>query len=450
MRPVSAASATGSSPLTRGKRADELLARRSKRLIPAHAGKTQYPMVRRQESEAHPRSRGENTLASYRGAKLSGSSPLTRGKHHHTARGHQEDRLIPAHAGKTPIVLHGHRSQAAHPRSRGENVLPRLPSADFAGSSPLTRGKLQGSAVDPCRAWLIPAHAGKTGSHRRTGQMCRAHPRSRGENGRAAAADFHTNGSSPLTRGKLDRVHALRVRHRLIPAHAGKTTCLGLRTSATPAHPRSRGENAARRLQGRRPGGSSPLTRGKPRTGFWSGATTGLIPAHAGKTRMRTSSISPSRAHPRSRGENRTLTLPAPRPSGSSPLTRGKLELGFSAPQVFRLIPAHAGKTRFADAAGLRAPAHPRSRGENNALGRRCHVGEGSSPLTRGKPPRRVRPRRRYGLIPAHAGKTGGIVFAWNYSAAHPRSRGENDRRRARAPGLCGSSPLTRGKLRRH
>ena len=75
-------------------------------------------------------------------------------------RGH--GRLIPAHAGKTvddsPEVIEAQ----AHPRSRGENVLPRLPSADFAGSSPLTRGKLQAIVPIIASVRLIPAHAGKT------------------------------------------------------------------------------------------------------------------------------------------------------------------------------------------------------------------------------------------------------------------------------------------------
>ena len=50
-------------------------------------------------------------------------------------------------------------------------------------------------------------------------------------------------GSSPLTRGK----RALKLHHELtkwlIPAHAGKTHASCIASSASPAHPRSRGEN---------------------------------------------------------------------------------------------------------------------------------------------------------------------------------------------------------------
>ena len=53
-------SATGSSPLTRGKRHEEPVAPVCSRLIPAHAGKTYSVRREAPRREAHPRSRGEN------------------------------------------------------------------------------------------------------------------------------------------------------------------------------------------------------------------------------------------------------------------------------------------------------------------------------------------------------------------------------------------------------
>ena len=50
----------------------------------------------------------------------------------------------------------------------------------------------------------------------------------------------------------------------------------------------------------------------------------------------------------------------------------------------------------------------------------------GSSPLTRGKPWRKVTPGKTDGLIPAHAGKTVWFINDGSYDGAHPRSRGEN------------------------
>ena len=70
--------------------------------------------------------------------------------------------FIPAHAGKTRHVSDPSPPSAAHPRSRGENWAWLIEYGDPAGSSPLTRGKLD-RTTDPRRAaWLIPAHAGKT------------------------------------------------------------------------------------------------------------------------------------------------------------------------------------------------------------------------------------------------------------------------------------------------
>ena len=172
----------GSSPLTRGKPIEAHEVTRLRGLIPAHAGKTNRVPCKpgdaglipahagkttgqtavRGGDWAHPRSRGENDILNATGFRLTGSSPLTRGK---PARGRvtfRSGRLIPAHAGKTglcdtPVVSH-----RAHPRSRGENSAPPPRLSPSTGSSPLTRGKRGGRHRHVCRWRLIPAHAGKT------------------------------------------------------------------------------------------------------------------------------------------------------------------------------------------------------------------------------------------------------------------------------------------------
>ena len=53
------------------------------------------------DAAAHPRSRGENCGCCGGSELLSGSSPLTRGKLTDRRDGPGEYRLIPAHAGKT-------------------------------------------------------------------------------------------------------------------------------------------------------------------------------------------------------------------------------------------------------------------------------------------------------------------------------------------------------------
>ena len=173
----------------------------------------------------------------------------------------------------------------------------------------------------------------------------------------------------------------------------------------------------------------------------------GLIPAHAGKTRVCYSRRQGVGAHPRSRGENESVCHFWNILRGSSPLTRGKLCSVSHCLRVGGLIPAHAGKTRAAVAAGHRARAHPRSRGENCLRGLEACLRDGSSPLTRGKPYSYPRTPRRSGLIPAHAGKTSRIIVFSLSLGAHPRSRGENLHLTRRCVVSRGSSPLTRGKL---
>ena len=213
-------------------------------------------------------------------------------------------------------------------------------------------------------------------------------------------------GSSPLTRGKQIGLPPCELRAGLIPAHAGKTLPRDSLQRGRRAHPRSRGENRSTGGGDKVGAGSSPLTRGKPRPRDVLPLGDGLIPAHAGKTSAVTLATVRPWAHPRSRGENVDGQCLSDTVWGSSPLTRGKQGRGRTSPNPLGLIPAHAGKTRSAGEAGGRPRAHPRSRGENYAQVGMCISCRGSSPLTRGKPCRWPLRHRAKGLIPAHAGKT--------------------------------------------
>ena len=110
-----------------------------------------------------------------------------------------------------------------------------------------------------------------------------------------------------------------------------------------------------------------------------------LIPAHAGKTTYEGTVTFPRAAHPRSRGENRVPVRRALHLLGSSPLTRGKQDGPNYIAGRLRLIPAHAGKTAEVNVSHFTYPAHPRSRGENQAYTFNPATQAGSSPLTRGK-----------------------------------------------------------------
>ena len=192
--------------------------------------------------------------------------------------------LIPAHAGKTTGSPPESKTPAAHPRSRGENDEYRNYDPLRAGSSPLTRGKPYVPEDALIIHGLIPAHAGKTGGE--------------------ARLDTDRGGSSPLTRGKRDAGRRVGVRRGLIPAHAGKTKFYEKPPLDWEAHPRSRGENRSAWYFRRRTRGSSPLTRGKLEREPGPPEGRGLIPAHAGKTSMDAFRTPANQAHPRSRGEN--------------------------------------------------------------------------------------------------------------------------------------------------
>ena len=396
----------GSSPLTRGKHTLVVVDEDGQRLIPAHAGKT-----------------ADHTVAM---GHLPGSSPLTRGKRYVLQGSARWLRLIPAHAGKTPPSWRSRPSARAHPRSRGENCYNVNGNKGVTGSSPLTRGKPSAVGVSAPLERLIPAHAGKTYSAHASPKPRPAHPRSRGENPDSQAAQNYDQGSSPLTRGKHDQGHGPWTNLRLIPAHAGKTPTRRARISSRAAHPRSRGENTRRASTCCSLAGSSPLTRGKLTLSSHPHFTPGLIPAHAGKTYRVIRPCCERWAHPRSRGENTPASWDDPLACGSSPLTRGKL--GFRRTQVrgSRLIPAHAGKTHPTHRGRRPDPAHPRSRGENYIIPKSIAADPGSSPLTRGKPLAISGLIPRYGLIPAHAGKTARAAATPSRKPAHPRSRGEN------------------------
>ena len=296
---------------------------------------------------AHPRSRGENPSRNRTRRRSAGSSPLTRGKPRQRFVIAPCERLIPAHAGKTGRSGAPGAARRAHPRSRGENSASKARAKGTTGSSPLTRGKHEGVRLKPHQQRLIPAHAGKTPTWSTPTVACWAHPRSRGENRGVYRYSEDPEGSSPLTRGKRQELHHVGRSRRLIPAHAGKTSRRRCRRSPDGAHPRSRGENRRPRFSGRRTPGSSPLTRGKHAVPDRLRVCHRLIPAHAGKTCRDGRTSAPAWAHPRSRGENCGFRGVCASGYGSSPLTRGKHVGHADGLAGGGLIPAHAGKTQL-------------------------------------------------------------------------------------------------------
>ena len=151
--------------------------------------------------------------------------------------------LIPAYAGKTPLINKSIDYSQAHPRVCGENDSNQNPRKTVRGSSPRMRGKRTPFGVVGSGAGLIPAYAGKTNPRNAALVASEAHPRVCGENAGMHLVVTASEGSSPRMRGKRENMLCEHRCARLIPAYAGKT----LRTRESPlelgAHPRVCGEN---------------------------------------------------------------------------------------------------------------------------------------------------------------------------------------------------------------
>ena len=207
----------------RGKRTDARLRGSRRRLIPAHAGKTREKSRSKTMSWAHPRACGENLLFQIQEKPLKGSSPRMRGKLVSLSPELSSRRLIPAHAGKTSHAHSRRRKRTAHPRACGENRFMQIHVMKYHGSSPRMRGKLVDPATSRRGEGLIPAHAGKTFGDIGFNAARRAHPRACGENALPPAVWGRSRGSSPRMRGKRFPFGSWCFRWGLIPAHAGKT-----------------------------------------------------------------------------------------------------------------------------------------------------------------------------------------------------------------------------------
>ncbi len=175
------------------------------RIIPAHAGNTHRWVYRRPDAGDHPRTCGE---------------------HHRQGQGRRETQgIIPAHAGNTYTCCCSCLSSWDHPRTCGEHY--QVPWRGFSrfGSSPHMRGTHATSSREHRYSGIIPAHAGNTwpGAGRCEGSW--DHPRTCGEHPRHGWYYRWQWGSSPHMRGTQFVCRQQLGAVRIIPAHAGNTTC---------------------------------------------------------------------------------------------------------------------------------------------------------------------------------------------------------------------------------
>ena len=194
-------------------------------------------------------------------------------------------RITPADAGKTkPTDGHILRKQD-HPRRCGENSLFTQLCAEVGGSPPRMRGKQQQVRRNVIRRRITPADAGKTYPYQTKGSERWDHPRGCGENTYSIGIPGFVQGSPPRMRGKPVLLKFSVPLSGITPAGAGKTIEGRRQNIYVQDHPRRCGENPLRRSAPRRARGSPPQVRGKPADMAASPQVTRITPAGAGKTR---------------------------------------------------------------------------------------------------------------------------------------------------------------------
>ena len=296
-----------------------------RRFIPACAGNTKPDMFSGLIQPVHPRMRGEHSRAHHSVQNQCGSSPHARGTPALAAQEARPGRFIPACAGNTFTNVAFSRSNAVHPRMRGEH------------------GDAIEEWYDSVR--FIPACAGNTADVLLELANSTVHPRMRGEHEARANLIRRTDGSSPHARGTPGRANLRRHHRRFIPACAGNTLQSMFSAGRQPVHPRMRGEHLYSSVVMSLASGSSPHargTRGPTGAGIrqWR-----FIPACAGNTFPLRLPLRLVTVHPRVRGEHSRRRVPLDPQCGSSPRARGTHGVKHWRALGGRFIPACAGNT---------------------------------------------------------------------------------------------------------
>ena len=231
--------------------------------------------------------------------------------------------IIPAHAGNTWGRGHNGGKRWDHPRACGEHALMDATHGDLPGSSPRMRGTLYDAVADCGVQGIIPAHAGNTVELRGILNDSRDHPRACGEHSPSSDVSVILTGSSPRMRGTHLIEKDIGMFRGIIPAHAGNTRIMDAMACSSRDHPRACGEHIVEIGRASRLLGSSPRMRGTHPVGIGPVETDGIIPAHAGNTGRVGSFFSQRRDHPRACGEHIMQSGSKRSQPGSSPRMRG-------------------------------------------------------------------------------------------------------------------------------
>ena len=190
--------------------------------------------------------------------------------------------------------------------------------------------------------------------------------------------------------------------------------------------------------------------RGSPSIFFHVPPKAGIIPAHAGLTPDERPRLSCDRDHPRACGAHSPRATAGCVTKGSSPRMRGSHRPLLRLDALRGIIPAHAGLTGGDTMNERFAEDHPRACGAHEGYAYELVSMGGSSPRMRGSLIPRKEEKRNEGIIPAHAGLTSrGFSAAWQ-TGDHPRACGAHSRRLSAPTRSSGSSPRMRGSHRMH
>ena len=213
----------GSSPPTRGPRVLGGVHGEHDGIIPAYAGTTRAATSRATPRGDHPRLRGDHRAWFRPRGATGGSSPPTRGPHLVRAVVDGSLGIIPAYAGTTSETYSPDMGRRDHPRLRGDHTILIKTRIDIVGSSPPTRGP-QSLKIQPATfPGIIPAYAGTTAGQFRYPHTAGDHPRLRGDHPPSTSRGRGSAGSSPPTRGPLQGAALVLVLGGIIPAYAGTT-----------------------------------------------------------------------------------------------------------------------------------------------------------------------------------------------------------------------------------
>ena len=205
-------------------------------------------------------------------------------------------RITPAHAGKSPENLRFHSCRQDHPRTCGEKHGAPVSLRCSAGSPPHMRGKAISSNSRTENAGITPAHAGKSAVSMLLIFRRRDHPRTCGEKWYNAAQSWNQMGSPPHMRGKVLMVYVTFASSGITPAHAGKSEKKLHGAANQKDHPRTCGEKMKCLKLSHMIRGSPPHMRGKAGCRCFQSPEGRITPAHAGKRLKRSRSIVPHAA----------------------------------------------------------------------------------------------------------------------------------------------------------